>query len=503
MRLAQARKEINLAYDSGLDDDALNGMAQQASPYWGMGLDPDDPSDRAGAMAKLMQDPEQRMLAQTAQTKGSMGTGAAPDAGAQSQVAPSTNPTIPRGAAATAPAAVTPAGSTNTDPNADMRTQLQNIGLTAAQKSLAAAQQTGDLANPSAEETAASGKLAADRSGIAADTAAVGQTGYGPDGKVLPQYKPTTWQKIQRGLADLRQGGIIGAIAPGASGLTPYGAPNSQYDRDHATAVAKLGSDTAQQAQDDARFKQLTDARKAQAQTLKDQTGLYNASGKTASEQLTAMNTDELNTAKAQLDDYKEKGKLPQTLEAMVLASKTEPDPVKRQQYADAVGELQKIEVKKYQYNPAATEAAAARADAAKARVQDKLDKNEDTANGLIEQHLTAKQAYESKMKRSADGRTYVDMSSGNLPISAADYAANVEKFRGDLNGKLGRLGYSMGADGKIAANNHAKAPGGGGAAPASTGGVIYAKAPDGRIHSAPAGSAIPKGWTQAKGPKG
>ena len=89
----------------------------------------------------------------------------------------------------------------------------------------------------------------------------------------VANYQAGTGRKILRGLEGaglgLAQRGIFGAVAgaikPEVTGAAGYNDPTMQYGRDMAQSDQRLASDDQQITNAAARFKQLTDARKAQA----------------------------------------------------------------------------------------------------------------------------------------------------------------------------------------------------------------------------------------------
>lgn len=442
-------------YDSGLDD--FTGI-QAPAPLTDdeiLGL------TRQQAMAKVAAQ-SNPLAAYGGTSQASAAAGATPASPAMGgggggvQVAPSGSPTTP-GA-----------------PDEAMRTQLQNLGMRAGQDSLTAAEKIGSLATESPEEQQLSASLGTLENQRSTDQAAANKSPYiqdpnNPGKQILdPKYKPTAWQKIQRGLANLQQGGIVGAIAPGASGLTPYNAPNSQFDRERATAQAQVANDDQQLAQTNTRYKQLTDKRKAQAALLKDQTGELNATGKNASEQLGAMNRDEATQARAEAAA----NKIPKTYEELVAASNDPTLPAeKRQGYATAAKQIEQTEVKKFQYNPEMAGRAADRAQDKADKAAEKAQTNEADANAMVEDHLTRKQEYLDNLKPMKNG-DYMDLTKNTI-VKGKEVQDKVAGFRTDLNRRMAPKGFTMDAQGKIVKLGAAGGTGNSGTKPATAAAAI------------------------------
>jgi hypothetical protein len=111
---------------------------------------------------------------------------------------------------------------------------------------------------------------------------------YGPDGKMMQQYKPSAWQRVMRGVEAFQHGGIFGPLDPGAVGVSPYGAPNSTYGRAEAGRQQQL--DTTKQDITDTldRFKRMSDARKDASNALNKGTTDYTNVAKTGGDLETA-----------------------------------------------------------------------------------------------------------------------------------------------------------------------------------------------------------------------
>lgn len=237
-----------------VNGDDLASMSRGISPLDDAGYDPDE----------LRANPQMRaqVMAQLRSPYGAQPAAGAP-ANSRQQTATVAAPPAPRPAPQTTgvtPAQVTPGGEqSNPATNGTAGAGLDPLVLDALHHGMTANEEDEKaslpLANSEGPETAT---LEKQRTADAAPTQA-----YGPDGKLLPQFKPTVGQRIERGVEAFGRGGILGVFDPALAGSTPYGAPNTNYAQAETARTNRLASEDQQLQQSADRFKAMTDARKA------------------------------------------------------------------------------------------------------------------------------------------------------------------------------------------------------------------------------------------------
>jgi hypothetical protein len=207
---------------------------------------------------------------------------------AQPPTAPTATPTAPAQATAQATAAAQPQGTGKT------WADYVRGGLDAATRAQQQSQSAIDQVQNEPTAEAANAGLEAKRAAIATPTPM-----RDAQGNLLPQYKPSFWQQVKRGLNNARLG-----AAGELDKVTPYSAPNKAYGVAEAARQAQVGSLDQQMSQnlanekaDTERGKELATEQRAQATTALD-------IGKTATGQQTAERSNiqgEANLAKAGL----------------------------------------------------------------------------------------------------------------------------------------------------------------------------------------------------------
>ncbi len=171
-----------------------------------------------------------------------------------------------------------------------------------------------------------------------------------------PQYKPGIGTRIIRGIGAAGRGSLPGVFDPSSVGATPYGAPNSAYTRAEARRTQNLTADQLQKTDMLARWKAANDASEARAKGLISTQPGFRDAGDTATTQEKADSTAAQDAATvAHNTATEQQAAVPKNFEEAVILSKTDPDPVKRQQYANAADQIAKQDVKKFQYAARAT----------------------------------------------------------------------------------------------------------------------------------------------------
>src|ERR1017187_10344247 len=276
----------------------------------------------------------------------------APSVPSTSRVAPSPSGTAPAPSPTPAPpAAVSPSGQ----PTADyfrqgMEGQLRNAQ--AAEKTVAS-MPTTDTASAAIQDKYSK--------------VATPINPYDPQGKVLPEYRPSVGQRVLRGVRSFAQHGVLGPL--GAN----YGAPNSEYQHEEAARQMQEKGLGGQLAASRAAFKESSDRLTAISKEQRDASTSYKdvTSGQTAEEAAQNKGTEE--TAKAELELYKASGggaKAPTTAEGFVVANAAKmfpDDPQKQYEY-----------VKTHQFVDANTDARVKEAYARLAEVQGNAAANRD-----------------------------------------------------------------------------------------------------------------------------
>jgi hypothetical protein len=180
-------------------------------------------------------------------------------------------------------------------------------------------------------------------------------------GEVVPGaegYKPNAIQRVARGLAAARTGGLAGVLNPESVGATPYGAPNSRYGTVEANRQAQVASI-------DQQMKQNADNEKTENTRLKDvgteeranATG-YRDVAVSATGQQNAESREEIDAARAGEQNAKadaERSKLPTSYESTVVAAHMETDPARKKALTEAAQEMKSTELKKFTYAQRAT----------------------------------------------------------------------------------------------------------------------------------------------------
>lgn len=268
-------------WQSNLQDDDVNAPGLNPnSPLGSLGIDPDEANlDRAGALAQVRQTPMQR-IQNAYRRAGSVDAPAAMPQPSSSQP----------GATA---ASVSPTGASGSPSAID----YSNEGLEDLKKN-------ADLAT-----SAVQGMPTDDPETVALEAQRAKDAAAKPIA-TDPQYKPSGWAKFGRGLEaaglGLASGGIRGliggAIKPDIVGVPGYNAPNRQFGIDTAQNTAAVASDDQQLQQAAQRWKDLVDARKAQASEFRANAGLGKDLTTGANAQIDAVTKSQTEPVKAQAD---------------------------------------------------------------------------------------------------------------------------------------------------------------------------------------------------------
>jgi hypothetical protein len=264
-------------WSAGLDPEELEGYPSAANPLTAMGIDPDEAAAKPELLAKASPQP----------------------AGQWQGVPYRLPPEQPGNASAKSAGAIGGAGdsSTQTTTSPTASPGADDVGMAALSKNLGT---LGTVANAIPTSNPEVDRLTAERDKEALPTAA-----YGPDGKLLPQFKPSTGQKIWRGvrggLIGLATGGIPGAIVGGLEpgdirGGKAYNAPNAQYTRGEERREQQLGATNQSLAEARKNWEDSIKAMQTKGGLLKDSIGAAN-------DMVRGMDASTLNSIKQQLAD--------------------------------------------------------------------------------------------------------------------------------------------------------------------------------------------------------
>jgi len=442
------------------------------SPVSKAGMDPDEAAaDRAGTMAKLLgpdDTPKPKWYEQDQEVAqndvpprpGTSQNGNPLPPGLQSrqapQDAPATDPTP------AVPAGVTPTG-TATKPDLAAG-NAATIGL--MQSDYARASQ--DVQNEAAQPDEATVLAPLERQRVNAQARQVElQTPYGPDGKTLPEYKPSFGQRLMRGVEGFAGGGVLGAIDPKVGGAQPYGAPNKEYGIDQAQAAGRVAGADQQlkNAQDNwkatsDRLKQIAQERRALATTGKDTTSSSIA-------QQDQPNKDK--QAQADLLRAQNEGR-PKTLDDAIAQFNAETDPAKKAQLGQTVKDMTDAAMKlKPPRQPGEQPSvglaefgayrAARQKETGKPLSSDdvlnfihKTDPNApDEVGSIVAQAMDAKEKFANQWTPNDDG-TYKSVDPMNLKtLTGPEFQTQIDKIgRSDPNVKLAKKGYTIDATGNL-----------------------------------------------------
>lgn len=238
---------------------AISGMGDimtSLSPLAHAGIDPDEALASgvhpeallAARRAQAMRDPTAPTIAPMATPRAVPAAALKPaptlsaGMGAASPVAPAQS-----NASRTVPASVSPSGNTD----------YYNSGMSGALATAARERQMAEGYGSQPDATQTIAPLEQERGKLSAPTPL-----YGPDGKMLQQYRPGIGQRILRGVEAFAHGGIPAVLNPGAYRDTPYGAPNRQYDQQEANRQSELNAVDQQIKDDEATTKTDTDRMK-------------------------------------------------------------------------------------------------------------------------------------------------------------------------------------------------------------------------------------------------
>lgn len=270
-------------YKAGLTEDELSQFPSAANPLTAMGLDPDEVAANPELLAGL-------------DLRNSTPSARVPYRDTSSTSSPSSPPSR---------SAVSPMISGA--PTAPQTPDADTEATDALRKNLGSLTETANAVPTSTPEI---DQLTAQRAKLATPAPLYDKQ----TGKMLAQDRPSTGQKIWRGvrggLVGLATGGIpgaiVGAVEPGnIRGGQAYGAPNANYTRGEQRREQELGATDQSLEQARTNWKNAVDAMKAKGGLLKDATT-------TASDMLTGSArvqnavTNQFK-AEATADNYKEK----------------------------------------------------------------------------------------------------------------------------------------------------------------------------------------------------
>ncbi|MGB2602491.1 MAG: hypothetical protein WBC78_02770 [Candidatus Sulfotelmatobacter sp.] len=270
-------------YKAGLTEDELSQFPSAANPLTAMGLDPDEVAANPELLAGL-------------DLRNSTPSARVPYRDTSSTSSPSSPPSR---------SAVSPMISGA--PTAPQTPDADTEATDALRKNLGSLTETANAVPTSTPEI---DQLTAQRAKLATPAPLYDKQ----TGKILAQDRPSTGQKIWRGvrggLVGLATGGIpgaiVGAVEPGnIRGGQAYGAPNANYTRGEQRREQELGATDQSLEQARTNWKNAVDAMKAKGGLLKDATT-------TASDMLTGSArvqnavTNQFK-AEATADNYKEK----------------------------------------------------------------------------------------------------------------------------------------------------------------------------------------------------
>jgi hypothetical protein len=255
-------------YKAGLTADDLSQFPSAANPLTAMGLDPDEVAahpELLGGLDLRNNTPAARVpYRDTSSPVSSLPS--SPSSPSSSAAAAG----AAGGAGATAPTSATSSPAPEPDDS--------DTGMAALRKNLSTSTQTASavpLTDPNVE------RLTAQRESLSTPAPL-----YDPQtGKMLAQDRPSTGQKIWRGvrggLVGLATGGIpgaiVGALEPGdIRGGKAYNAPNAVYQHGEERREQKLQATDTDLANTRERWKAVVDAAKAKGGILKDTTDTAN-----------------------------------------------------------------------------------------------------------------------------------------------------------------------------------------------------------------------------------
>lgn len=321
-----------------------------------------------------------------------------------------------------------------------------------------------------------------------------------------PLYKPSAWNRIERGIAAFGAGGLPAVLDPARAGATPYGAPNKDYQEDEATRQGQLAAD--QQRKTDAmnRFKTLTDqvtgrakniesvqpgykdagtiandAQKQQTDTAKEAREAQENSPEGKAAAKTAISQAEFDQLNRQADRIFGSGRGGMQRSLYLANNGKIPDP--RQASAEEIARGQAMNVFRRQNGrgPQTMDEINQVNSAAAGRLRGSEGNDDDTAVGAIIADQTGKKnEFVSQFVRQPDG-SYLRKGVTNPfnagkddKLSGEEFNAKVDQFRLDANKQLEKHGAQMDATGQIV---H-RGPG----APQSTSAGALPPVPKGRV---------------------
>ena len=391
--------------------DDLASLMPSASPLASAGIDPDDAvANREQVMAQLAAK-QAGLVHPVANTSGIVPESvAAPAPWTPSATPPATNaPTPPSEPTSTAsvPGSVTPSGNNQTSP--DYYQQGQAGALSSAQDAQTNARRWQSRPLPSATT---------DPLEAARLKASIPTPETGPDGKLLPQYRPSVGQRIARGVAGFAQNGLRGVLT------APYGAPTDAYSGQENARQAQLASI-------DQQMKYRQGANTADQTAMKDIGANDNATGSrfsaiangaVAKQNADTSGQNAATTAARETREANAPAKIPTTYEAAVIAANQETDPAKKASLMAAANQIQGAEVRRFQ-------AAAPRGNAANSQVPTPTGPLSPAAKAVIDGRTKLPPAN----SRNPDAQALRKEVFANAPDYDESAYPNYAKLRGDF----------------------------------------------------------------------
>lgn len=445
----------------------LGDIMTSLSPLAHAGIDPDEALASgvhpeallAARRAQAMRDPTAPTIAPTAAPRAVPAAAPKPapalsaGMGAASPVSPARS-----NASRTVPASVSPSGNTD----------YYNSGMSGALATAARERQMAEGYGSQPDATQTIAPLEQERSKLAAPTPL-----YGPDGKMLQQYRPGIGRRILRGVGAFAIGGVPAALDPQAFHLSPYGAPNARYGTAEENREAQLNAVGQQIKDDEATTKDDTDRMKAimGGMTSAD-TGFGNVVKGANDQQKNQIDQQNANTKQVTAQENSPQGKADaaaavnqkilqqRTLQAnsqkltgrdrayYILTGKLPPPHYASAQEIADNNALQAFRREHGRYPNSLDEVQEVYRAAKGGNALGNVDQS--AVDAIVANATQQKQNWADGYKRNSDGTGSYENRKTGKSITAQQFADKIDSFRTGANQHLARYGYQIDNSGNV-----------------------------------------------------